>query len=461
MRSASLRRMAVLLLAPFALLLAAPGAHALPSYARQTGQECAACHNGFPELTPYGRLFKLNGYTFATGGSNLPPIAMMVIPSFTHTQAPQIGGAAPGFGDNNNVALTQLSLFYGGRLLGPYADSIFGKDIGAIFDKIGIFSQTTYDGIGKAWHWDNTDVRFVNTANIHDQTVIYGLYADNNPTMHDPWNSTPAWGFPFSGSGLSNTPAAGTLIEGGLSQQVAGFGAYAMVADSYYVDVGAYRTIGASLQRSLGIDPTGETQVTGLAPYWRLAVDRLVGDAHWEFGTFGLATESYPGRDSSAGTDKITDIGFDTQYQVSRGPHDLTAMLSWIYERQTWDASYALGNTSNTSDTLYSFKATVDYLYDKTYGAAVQYFLVDGSSDATLYSGSQTGSPTSDGFIVQLDYFPFNKGGGPKFWPKSNVKFSLQYVVYNRFNGARTNYDGMGSNAQDNNTLYLEAWIAF
>ena len=48
-----------------AILLTSPRAEALPSYARQTGQECAACHNGFPELTPYGRLFKLNGYTFS------------------------------------------------------------------------------------------------------------------------------------------------------------------------------------------------------------------------------------------------------------------------------------------------------------------------------------------------------------------------------------------------------------
>src|SRR6202011_1535021 len=48
---------------------------ALPSYARQTGQQCAACHNGFPELTPYGRQFKLNGYTWTGGTSNLPPIA--------------------------------------------------------------------------------------------------------------------------------------------------------------------------------------------------------------------------------------------------------------------------------------------------------------------------------------------------------------------------------------------------
>jgi hypothetical protein len=51
-------------------------AQALPSYARQSGQQCAACHDGFPQLTPYGRQFKLNGYTFTGGTSNLPPTPM-------------------------------------------------------------------------------------------------------------------------------------------------------------------------------------------------------------------------------------------------------------------------------------------------------------------------------------------------------------------------------------------------
>jgi hypothetical protein len=60
-----------------------------------------------------------------------------------------------------------------------------------------------------------------------------------------------------------------------------------------------------------------------------------------------------------------------------------------------------------------------------------------------------------------LNYLPMNKGGGPAFWTKSNIKFSLQYVIYNRFNGARTNYDGAGGNARNNNTVYAEAWIAF
>src|SRR5436305_11728635 len=45
-------------------LLLAPGlAQAVPSFARQTGFECVACHVSWPELTPVGRQFKLGGYT--------------------------------------------------------------------------------------------------------------------------------------------------------------------------------------------------------------------------------------------------------------------------------------------------------------------------------------------------------------------------------------------------------------
>ena len=49
-------------LAALALLAGlSPAAHALPSFARQTGQECAACHVGAygPQLTPYGVAFKI------------------------------------------------------------------------------------------------------------------------------------------------------------------------------------------------------------------------------------------------------------------------------------------------------------------------------------------------------------------------------------------------------------------
>src|SRR5689334_7526606 len=40
-------------------------AAAVPAFAEQTGRNCAACHVGGsgPELTPFGREFKLGGYT--------------------------------------------------------------------------------------------------------------------------------------------------------------------------------------------------------------------------------------------------------------------------------------------------------------------------------------------------------------------------------------------------------------
>src|SRR5512141_525109 len=58
-----------------AATLAQP-ASALPLFARQTGQNCVACHAGgqFPELTPYGRLFKMTGYTI---GQRTVPLAVM------------------------------------------------------------------------------------------------------------------------------------------------------------------------------------------------------------------------------------------------------------------------------------------------------------------------------------------------------------------------------------------------
>ena len=45
----------------------------LPSFARQTGQPCGACHTDFPSLTPYGRRFKLLGYTSGGGSYRTTP----------------------------------------------------------------------------------------------------------------------------------------------------------------------------------------------------------------------------------------------------------------------------------------------------------------------------------------------------------------------------------------------------
>ena len=64
--------------------------------------------------------------------------------------------------------------------------------------------------------------------------------------------------------------------------------------------------------------------------------------------------------------------------------------------------------------------------------------------------GSASGKPDSKGFIFELAYLPWY-----------NTRFSVQYTVYDRFNGGATDYDGSGRNAGDNDTLYLDAWLMF
>jgi len=440
------RRLLTILLAVAALTpIGLRESRALPSFARQTGQQCAACHNGFPELTPYGRLFKLNGYTFTGGKSELPPLAVMVVSSFTNTKAGQPGGAAPGYGVNDNFALDAVSVFYAGR----------------IAPNLGAFIQTTYDGIGKRYSWDNTDIRYADTTILMGDELVFGVSLNNNPTVTDVWNSTPAWGYPYVASGLAPSPAAATLIEGGLSAEVAGANVYGYWNRLLYAEVGLYKTLSPRTQTTLGIDPTGSSSIKGIAPYWRLAVEPQWGPNSLEAGVFGMAATLNPGRITGFGTDHAVDVGFDTQYQYLSDINSVSLQASWISENQTLTASEALGDAANSHNHLHSLHAKTTYYYDQTYGASLGYFRVDGSTDAILYGdGSANSSPNSAGLTVELNYLPFNHGG-PAFWPWLNVKFGLQYTAYQKFDGGTTNYDGAGHDASDNNTLYLYAWLAF
>src|SRR6202790_4883364 len=140
--------------------LASP-APAVPSFARQTGMACAACHTVVPELTPFGREFKLNGYVLdnikqikgitvenreTLALNSLPPISMMLQISYTHTGAALPDGGAPGAlaKDGDVLFPQQASFFYAGK----------------IADGLGGFVQLTYDGVADSFGFDNTDIRY-------------------------------------------------------------------------------------------------------------------------------------------------------------------------------------------------------------------------------------------------------------------------------------------------------------
>ena len=90
-------------------------ANAVPAFAQQTGQPCAACHVGAfgPQLKEYGRQFKLNGYVAGDGKYHGLPVAISEQSSFTHTNADK-SPPTPHFATNNNFALDQVSVYYAG-----------------------------------------------------------------------------------------------------------------------------------------------------------------------------------------------------------------------------------------------------------------------------------------------------------------------------------------------------------
>lgn len=418
-----------------ALLRTTDPAEAVPSFARQTGQPCATCHVGAfgPQLTQYGREFKMNGYVWNDGKSHIP-LAGMLQASLTNTSVDQPGGAGPGFAPNNNPAIDQTSLFVAGRL----------------FDSVGTFTQITYDGIAKQLHWDNLDVRYAQSGNLFGKPVILGLTVNNNPTVTDPWNSAPAWGFPFASSSLAPTPAAATLADGGLSQVVLGAGGYGLWNDLLYTEVDLYKGLGRDIRNALGVVPVaGSNSYEGVIPYWRVALQHDFGDHYLEVGTFGLTSDVFQGGEDNLGrADHLTDVALDATYNYTGNADNLlTGYLTYIHENQKLDESRLLLG-ANPKDTLDTFRVNGSWSYQNTCTLSGQYFQTTGTSDTALYGGS----PNSRGWNWEIAYVPSGKLGSwfPTWF---NARLSLQYTMYTEFNGT-------SDHASDNNTLFLLLWIA-
>lgn len=450
-----MRALALTLLVGATVLACSGRAFAVPSFARQTGFECTVCHLSWPELTSVGRQFKLGGYTLMReakgerpwlptsndGPPPLLPLAAMVQGSLTNTRGTS-GADAANFPRNDDLVLQQLSLFYAGRIV----------------EHFGAFVQWTYDGIAHHSAVDNVDVRVAGHFEGGGVNLGYGVTVNNNPTVSDLYNTTPTWGFPYASSSVAVAPNASTLIDGGLAQQVAGIGVYTMWNQQLYAEAAGYRTADGALSVfRAGTDKATDAVLDGTAPYWRLALQHgWEEDKHTAMiGTYGIVARKFP--DSLAPTgpsDRYRDIGVDAQYQYVTDRHRFSAQLNWISENQNLGATYAAGGASNPTDTLRTFKGKATYYYGQKYGASLQYFRTTGTVDDALYNtgepvtGSANGSPTNSGFVAELDWLP-----------RRDLRLMVQYTAYREFNGARSNYDGFGRNANDNNTWYFIVWL--
>ena len=203
-------------------------AWALPSFARQTNQECSTCHIGSfgPQLTPYGMKFKIGGY-LETNVSDAPliPLSGMALAGFTNTNVNNVP-APSGYNTNNNVALIQASVFVAGKL----------------YDNIGSFIQGTYDGVGHQFRLDTVDIRYAREATIFDQDMTLGISVNNNPTSQDPFNSSSAWRFPFAmtSGALAPTPGTMPVVDGALAGKTFGITGYSYLDKGVYAEFGGY-----------------------------------------------------------------------------------------------------------------------------------------------------------------------------------------------------------------------------
>ena len=464
-----------------AATLLAPAAQAVPSFARQTGMACAACHTVFPELTHFGRVFKANGYVLDNlrqvravnsnrqqllSLSQLPTFSIMTQVSYTTLNKRLPDGtnpAAPGLAQNGTAGFPQqLSLFYAGRIAPHF----------------GVFSQLTYANDSGTIGIDNTDLRFAKLIVLPGKnTLTYGVSLNNNPTVQDLWNSTPAWGFPYDASNAIVSPLAATEIDQTMAQSVAGMTGYLYFDEALYVEFGGYRSAPQGQTNALTgqagpLDGTFSNVIEGFSPYWRLAYEYDWGANSLEVGTYGEDFKLHPGTGQALeGPDnRFADVAEDFQYQYVGEHNIVTVAGTHIHENMNLVASYLSGASSNRNDSLNTSRIWVNYYYQRRYGGSLGWFSTTGTTDSALYPAAGTppcvnssgtsiacgvvtsanGSPDSDGIVGEVDYLPW-----------LNVRLSLQYTHYSKFNGASTNYDGEGRNASDNDSLYFLLWYAF
>ena len=444
---------AILATAALAGLVATP-AQAVPSYARQTGADCASCHVGGygPQLTPYGIKFKIGGYTDTDGGDGKVPLSAMMVANWTRT-AKDNSAPDPALHDasgNSNGGLQEASVFLAGRLT----------------DNIGTFVQSTYAGFERKSFLDQMDIRYARALKLGDKEAVVGLSLNSNPTLTDPFNTLGQWRFPYVASDFGFGQGVTPLVEN-LAGQVFGVNAYTLFDNNFYAELGAYNTLSKHGLNMINSDDPGKFKGTGT--YWRFAYFKDMKRDNFSVGLFGFNAGLQPDRSDLGTADRYRDIGVDASYQfLGNRQHIFTVNASYVRVWQKLNYTYAGGaGADNLKNSLANARVAASYHYNQTWGVTGSLFSSRGSSDSLLYGtgsdfGSYSNRPNTSGYILQADWTPWGKESS---WgaPWANVRLGVQYTGYNRYNGGSHYLDvasGADRKASDNNTTMVFLWTA-
>ena len=430
------------------LALIPTSASAIPLYARQTGQGCISCHLGgmYPQLTSYGRLFKLTGYTMGNRPDlselevqkDAPPISIWLQSARQYyTNVPNGSGSAPG----SSMNVQAVSLFAGGK----------------ITDNIGAFLQWTGTNSSGAFNSavDNSEIRYADRIMQADSDLIYGFYINNHPTVSDVWNSTVNWSGNFMGFFNGGTaPVQSPFIDSYSPGSSVGAGAYLYKDNTWYAEAGVYKSITHGVGSVYLTSGITSSPLIDPSPYYRLAYTKDLGPHSFELGLHGMVSYAHNPTAASGGVpdwggsiNTYRDVGIDGQYQYNLDPHYFSVHGRFMHESASFAGDQIGAATTNPSNTLNETYLDASYVYRAKYGAMLIYRATTGSTDATLYAtNTASGSPDWKSWTPEI------------FWtPWSNVRVGYQYVIYTQMAGATGTIPGQALSPHDFNTSMLYA----
>lgn len=433
--------------------LSAGTAHAVPSYARQTGAECAACHVGAygPNLTPYGIRFKLGGYT-ETGGKNgkdSVPLSASLRLDYNLSST-----------GSNDTRLSAADIYLAGRLT----------------DNVGSFISVQRDDNGSgnvSTSLRNLDVRYVRDTKVGGKDALLGITLNNNPGIQDPIDANQASGFPaISTEGTLFNPT----VSGQLPRRVVGLTAYGYVDNAWYGELGGYRSMSRGLQDKLGLNATANDPgaMDGISPYWRLAYIRDFKTQLFSVGIYGMNADkhltvlSQPGAprvtDRSGPADSVRDIGLNAMYQY-RGDRSNVVNLraNYVDEHRSYGSTpVVFGQIAGATGKVREATFLGTYSFNETWSASAGRVWVRTNQDSVRYLN---GSGDSDINYYELAWVPFGKENS---WgsPWANLRLLASWIRFDKFNGASNDlfgarFGGPLVNARDLNAVQLSAMLAF
>ncbi|HVY22483.1 MAG TPA: hypothetical protein VG962_03950, partial [Steroidobacteraceae bacterium] len=333
---------------------------------------------------------------------------------------------------------------------------------GRIVKHLGILAQAVYEDFDHKVHLGDFDLRYGRQVLLHGTSIEWGASLNNNPTVQDLWDSTPAHHEPYVQPHWAPKPVALPVIEGDLTYRVLGVSAHALFDKHYFVELGDYRKLSRDVLKKSGNYSATQTTIGGSIPYWRGAVQFNAGRHYFSGGVFGLRATFRPDK-SYYEADVYIDDGVDLNYQfIDKDDNALSVSAMWLRERRSLTASSLAGISDSDTNKLITRRLNVTYAYYRTLNLSATWFDVRGNPNALLYPSSMSAnhSPATRGYIAQVEYAPFGQRDSLAH-PWLNFSAGLEQIAYQQFAGAKINYDGAGRDAANNDTTVLYVKAAF